>query len=47
MFILEKDIVQKLCVPLLLGNAFFQSKYSTYSSTNKEIKLMHVRRKEY
>ncbi len=46
MFILEKYIVQKPCVPLLLGNPFFQSKYSTYCSPNKEIKLMYVRRKE-
>ncbi len=39
MFILKKNIVQKPCVPLLLGNPFFQSKYSTCCTPNKEIKI--------
>ncbi len=32
-------------MPLLLGNPFFQSKYSTYGTPNMEITSMHVRRK--
>ncbi len=31
--------MQKPCLPLLLGNPFFQSKYNTYSTLNKEIKI--------
>ncbi len=38
-FNIEKNIVQKLCVHLLLEKPFFQSKYSTYCTPNKEIKI--------
>ncbi len=31
--------MQKTCVPLLLENPLFQSKYSTYCTPNKEIKI--------
>ncbi len=41
-----EKLVNLTLYPFVLKNPFFQSKYSTYCTPNKEIKSMHVRRKE-